>query len=115
MTSATALPARMTPRTAAILILEGSADLAQRTHNPNHLVSVADKLFLKGQYDRVGSLLDEAAAKVPHRAEPLVMSINLAQKTRDPKRMGDSIDRLLSLGWPGNDEYFRREARSCRW
>ena len=39
------------------------------------------------------------------------MSINLAQKTKDPKRMADSIDRLLSLGWPGNDEYFRREAR----
>ena len=25
--------------------------------------------------------------------------------------MGDSIDRLLSLGWPGSDEYFRRESR----
>ncbi len=92
--------------------LNYAADLATRSHNPNHLVSVADKMFLKGQYERVGSLLDEAASKVPHRAEPLVMSINLAQKTRDPKRMADSIDRLLSLGWPGNDEYFRREARN---
>ena len=85
--------------------------MAQRTHNPNDLVKVADALYLKGYYDRVGALLDEAASKVPHRAEPLVMSINLAQKTRDPKRMADSIDRLLSLGWPGNDEYFRRESR----
>jgi hypothetical protein len=91
--------------------LNYGADLAQRTHNPNHLVSVADKLMLKGYFERVGPLLDEAAAKVPHRAEPLVMSINLAQKTKDHRRMGDSIDRLLSLGWPGNDEYFRREAR----
>jgi hypothetical protein len=40
-----------------------------------------------------------------------MMSINLAQKTKDPKRMADSIDRLLSLGWPGNDEYMRRESR----
>jgi hypothetical protein len=88
-----------------------AADLAQKSHNPNYLVSVADKLLLKGYLDRVGPLLDEAADRVPHRAEPLVMSINLAQKSKDPKRMGDSIDRLLSLGWPGNDEYFRREAR----
>jgi hypothetical protein len=91
--------------------LHYGADLAQRTHNPNHLVSVADLLFRKGYYERVGPLLDEAAAKVPHRAEPLVMSINLAQNTKDPKRMGDAIDALLALGWPGSDEYFRREAR----
>ena len=91
--------------------LHYGADLAQRTHNPNHLVSVADLLFRKGYYERVGPLLDEAAARIPHRAEPLVMSINLAQNTRDPKRMGDAIDALLALGWPGNDDYLRREAR----
>jgi hypothetical protein len=92
--------------------LNYAADLALRTHNPNHLVSAADKLLLKGYYDRVGPLLDEAAAKVPHRAEPLLMSILLAQKTKDPRRMGDSIDRLLSLGWPGNDDFARAEARN---
>ncbi len=92
--------------------LNYAADLAQRTHNPNHLVSVADKMLLKGQYDRVGALLDEAVAKVPHRSEPLWMSILLAQKTKDPKRLGDSIDRLLSLGWPGNDDNVRAEART---
>jgi len=91
--------------------LNYAADLAQRTHNPNHLVSAADKLMLKGYYERVGALLDEAAEKVPHRAEPLLMSINLAQKTEAPKRMAESIDRLLSLGWPGQDEVFRRDAR----
>src|SRR5699024_127778 len=91
--------------------LNYAADLAQRTRNPNHLVSAADKLMLKGYYDRVGPLLDEAADKVQHRAEPLLMSINLAQKTKDPQRMAESIDRLLSLGWPGQDEYFRTEAR----
>ena len=78
--------------------LNYAADQAQRTHNPNDLVSAADKLYLKGYYERVGTLLDEAAARVPHRSEPLVMSINLAQKTKDAQRMGDSVDRLLSLG-----------------
>jgi hypothetical protein len=92
--------------------LNYAADLAQRTHNPNHLVSVADKMLLKGYYDRVGVLLDEAAAKVPHRAEPLWMSVLLAQKKKDPKRMADSIEGLLSLGWPGNDDYARTEARN---
>jgi hypothetical protein len=92
--------------------LEYAADRAQQTHNPNDLVSVADKLFLKGYYQRVGPLLDEAMQRVPHRFEPLAMSINLAQKTKDPLRMADSIERLLSLGWPGRDEYFRIESRN---
>jgi hypothetical protein len=92
--------------------LNYAADLAQKTHNPNFLVSVADMMYRKNYFDRVGALLDEAAEKVPHRSEPLVMSINLAQKTKDPRRLGDSIDKLLSLGWPGQDEYFRTEARN---
>jgi hypothetical protein len=87
-----------------------AADLAQKTHNPNHLTSVADRLFLEGYLERVGPLLDEAMPKVPHRIDPIIMSINLAQKTKDPVRMADSVDRLLSLGWPGRDEYFRIEA-----
>jgi hypothetical protein len=90
--------------------LDFAADLAQGTHNPNHLVSVADLLYRKGYLKRVGALLDEAMPKVPHRYDPVLISINLAQKTKDPVRMADSIDRLLSLGWPGRDEYFRIEA-----
>lgn len=91
-----------------------AADLAVRSRNPNHLVSVADQLLLMGDYPRVGALLDQAAALIPHRAEPLMMSIILAQKIRDPKRMGDSIDALLSLGWPGKDtdEVLRRDAHT---
>jgi hypothetical protein len=92
--------------------LNYAADLAQRTHNPNHLFSVADKMFFKGFYDRVGSLLDETMAGVPHRAEPIILSINLAGKTNDPGRMADSVERLLSLGWPGQDEYMRVESRN---
>ena len=64
--------------------LNYAADLAQATHNPNHLVSVADLLFSKGYFERVGPLLDEAMPKIPHRVEPIEMSINLAQKTKDP-------------------------------
>jgi len=48
--------------------------------------------------------------QVPHRFEPLFMSINLAQKTKDPNRMSNAVERLLSLGWPGRDEYCRIEA-----
>jgi hypothetical protein len=91
--------------------LNYAADMAQRSHDPNDLVRAADQLLIRGYRDRVGALLDEAATKIPHRAEPLLMSIQLAQKTRDPKRMAGSIDRLLSLGWPGNDDYLRIEAR----
>ena len=88
-----------------------AADMAMKSDNPNVLVSVADQMFLLNDDARVGVLLDKAAALVPHRAEPLLMSINLAQKTRDPVRMASSIDALLSLGWPGMDEALRRDAR----
>ncbi len=91
--------------------LDHAADMAQRSHNPNHLVSAADKLLLKGFTDRVGPLLDEAMEKVPHRAEPILMSMMLARKLHDPARMTVAIERLLSLGWPGQDEFFRAEAR----
>jgi hypothetical protein len=87
-----------------------AADLAQHSHNPNHLVSAADQLLLRGHFERVGPLLDEAMPMVPHRYEPMSMSILLAQKTGDPKRMAEGVDLLLSLGWPGQDEYFRVES-----
>jgi hypothetical protein len=88
-----------------------AADSALMNQNPNHLVSVADILILQKQYNLAGPLLDQAMEKVPHRSEPLIMSILLAQATKDPKRMGDSVEKLLSLGWPGNDEVLRRDAR----
>jgi hypothetical protein len=92
--------------------LNYAADTAQHSHNPNDLVGAADALYAKGYYERVGRLLDEAITKVPHRFEPLVGSINLAQKTKDPIRMADAVERLLSLGWPGRDDYFRTESRN---
>ena len=97
------------------LMFKYAADAARLSQNPNHLVSVADILLLRKQYDLVGPLLDQAMEKVPHRGEPMLMSIILAQATKDPKRMADSVEKLLALGWPGNDEVVRRNARRrCR-
>ena len=73
-------------------------------------MSAADKLLLRGYFDRVGPLLDEAIALVPHCCDPMSMSVLLARKTGDARRMADSVDLLLSLGWPGRDEYFRIES-----
>jgi hypothetical protein len=96
------------------LMFRYAADAARLSQNPNHLVSVADVLMTHRQYELIGPLLDQAMGKVPHRPEPILMSIMLAQATKDPKRMGDSVEKLLALGWPGrpgNDEAVRRDAR----
>jgi hypothetical protein len=91
--------------------LNYAADLAHRTRNPNELVLVADTMLLNGYLDRVGALLDEAAAKVPHSNIPLRMMVNLAQQQKDPARMGMAVEKLLALGWPGDDDYLRTECR----
>jgi hypothetical protein len=93
---------------------------AMQTQLPDQLLSIASLLILRGIYDKVGpaghqtsagDLIDLVAKKVRHRAEPLLMSVDLAARTKDPKRMGDAIESLLSLGWPGVDEQVRRGAR----
>jgi len=94
------------------LALKYAADKAEASHNPNALVSVADMLLLHGyDYETAGKLIDEASMKVPHREVPLLLSILLARNTKDPKRMAEAVDRLLSLGWPGGDEQIRSHAR----
>jgi hypothetical protein len=90
--------------------LNFAADIAQASHNPNLLFSAADKLFFRDHLERVGPLLDEVMPLVPHRIEPIVMSVNLALKTKDPVRMADAVERIFSLGWPGQDDYFRQDA-----
>lgn len=87
-----------------------AANTAERSRNPNEVVLAADFLFENGQYERAGQLIDLAADLVPHQAVPLVMSINLAAKTKDPNRMAIAVEKLLSLGWPGQDERIRRDA-----
>jgi hypothetical protein len=80
-----------------------AATLARRGRDPNQLVNVADLMLTRGFYDQVGPLLDQAADQVPHRGEPLMMSVKLARKTKDEKRMASSVEKLLSLGWMGAD------------
>ncbi len=81
-----------------------AATAALKGRDPTQLVSVADKLHLRARYEEEGPLLDLACELLPHRGEPNVMQINLATATKDPKRMGDAIERLLSLGWAGRDD-----------
>ena len=97
-----------------------AAFLAKRTRNPNDLVRVADVMVLRNFYDSVGDpgyesnigeLVDMAAEKVPANAVPPMMSINLATKLKDPKRMGDAAERLLALGWPGIDDKIRSDVK----
>ncbi len=95
-----------------------AATLAKRTRNPNDLVRVADMMVVRNFYGQVGApgfetnigeLVDMAAEKLPANAIPPMMSVNLAGKTKDPKRMADAADRLLSLGWPGIDDKMRSD------
>ena len=88
-----------------------AADAAWKSPTPNNLVSAADMLVINGYYEKVGPLLDKAHELVPHQPAPLLMSVNLALKTKDPKRMSGAVEKLLALGWPGMDEGIRGQAR----
>ncbi len=81
-----------------------AADLAQRTHNPNHLVSAADQLLIRGYLDRVGALLDEAMPLVPHRYEPM----------RDVDQSGSENAGSQENGRRGRELALARLARSGR-
>ncbi len=101
-------------------ILGFAAFVAARSKNPNDdLLSVADTLHRRGIYDKIGpaklsagDMIDQVTKAVPHRIEPLVLSVMVAQKTKDPVRMTSAMERILSLGWPGNDEQLRRDVRT---
>jgi hypothetical protein len=117
---AVAVEVRKGPADEIKLYLGYASYKALQNKNPNQLLSVADMLYRRGIFDKVGppnnqttvgELIDLSAKQVPHRIEPLMMSVNLALKTKDPKRMADAVDQMLSLGWPGGDETVRREAR----
>ncbi|WP_435019409.1 tetratricopeptide repeat protein [Tundrisphaera sp. TA3] len=100
--------------------LEYAAYLAKRNRNVNDLIRVADMMVLRkidgsigegATQTSTGELIDLAAEIAPTNAFPPMMSINLALRTKDPKRMMASTDQLLSLGWPGSDDQLRRDAR----
>lgn len=81
--------------------------LAARSQDPNDQLRVADMLLIRKDYPPVGKLLDQAMEKLPHRAEPAMMSIKLALETIDTDRFSDATERILSLGWPGADDQMR--------
>ncbi len=95
--------------------------LARKNPDPFTLVEVADVLLLRGYEEialpsgrppvRCGELLDQAADLAPQRAEPILLSLLLAERTKDGKRMADAARRILVLGWPGVDDTWRVEVR----
>jgi hypothetical protein len=88
-----------------------AADQAMKSALLVDLTRVADELAMRKMYDRAGVLLDAAMAKNPAAAQPIWMSIALSGKAQDPKRMAESLEKLLSLGWPGIDDAWRAFAR----
>ena len=97
-----------------------AAFLAKRNRNAPDLLRVADMMILRNLYgtvgvpgyqSKIGELVDLAADIEPANMYPPMMSINLATHDKDPKRMADAAERLLSLGWPGNDDMVRRDVK----
>jgi hypothetical protein len=93
---------RATQKGVPTLILSAAAMLVR--------AGIFDKVGPPGNETTAGELIDGLIKKVPHRFEPLSLSVDLAKLTKDPKRMADTMDALLSLGWPGMDEPARKEA-----
>jgi hypothetical protein len=97
-----------------------AAFLAKRNKNPGELIRIADMMMIRKLYgpvgdpgyeSNIGELIDLAAEKEPGSIYPPMMSIELAAHDKDPKRMTDAAERLLSLGWPGIDDKVRRDAK----
>jgi hypothetical protein len=95
-----------------------AAHLAKDSDNPNDLFQVADMLLLRkwvnpvgaeGYKANLGEILDRLIKRVPHRIEPYLMAILMAELAKNPARMADAAEGILSLGWPGQDEGVRRE------
>ena len=95
-----------------------AAFLAKRTKNPKDLIRIADMMVIRNLYGpvgdpgfetNIGELIDLATEKEPSNPFAPMMSVNLANKTKDPKRMAEAADRLLSLGWPGFDDKIRKD------
>jgi hypothetical protein len=97
---------------------------AKKSKNPDELLRAADLLYLRGynapfevkvrdekEKVGVGPLVDLAAEVAPYLPEPLMMSVNLAQKTHDPGRMANAVEAILSLGWPNIDDAMRLQAQ----
>ena len=93
-----------------------AAYLARQSKDPVELIAACDTLLQHKLYEvplpgkspiQLGEMLDLAMDAAPHRAEPILMSMAMAEQVKDGRRMAVTIDRLLSLGWPGVDELWR--------
>jgi hypothetical protein len=98
------------------------ARLASASKDPIALIAASDALLAHSYFEidvpdgvggagkvRLGDLLDQAMKAAPQKPHPILMSLVLAEKQKDPKRMGDTAETLLSLGWPGVDGAWRVE------
>lgn len=98
------------------------ARLAAASKDPIALIAACDALLAHNYYEievpagiagpgkiRLADLLDQAMQAAPQRPHPILMSLVLAERQKDPKRMADSAETLLSLGWPGVDGAWRVE------
>jgi hypothetical protein len=109
------------PATDVRVALGWAGYLAKRQADAFTLVEVADILLLRDYFEielpnalppvKCGELLDLAHQKAPERAEPILMSMILAEKAKDPERMAQAAGQLLELGWPGVDEAWRMGTR----
>ena len=98
-----------------------AAYLAKKNKNVNDLRRVADMMILRNYYGTVGDpgyqtnigeLVDLACKTQPADGFAPLMSLKLAVHDKDPRRMADAADRLLSLGWPGYDDQVRRDVKA---
>lgn len=98
------------------------AHLALRSKDPVALIAACDQLLLRkydeielpGKFEgnlrvRLADVLDAAMTAAPHRAEPILMSLVFAENQNDPKRMAESAEHMLALGWLGRDATWRAE------
>jgi hypothetical protein len=97
-----------------------AAHLARQSENPNDLFQVADILLLRNWLDPVGidgykanlgEILERLQKRVPHRIEPYLMNMLLAERTQNPGRMAEVAESILSIGWGGRDAAIRSEMR----
>jgi hypothetical protein len=93
------------------LALTNAAQVAERSKDPNGLTSVAALMIQHGFFDKAAPLVDAAIKKMPYALRPLDLSIEIARRSEDPKRMVAALELMLSLGWPGVDQAVRDYAQ----
>lgn len=91
---------------------------------PNSLLTIIDLMASRELFEievpqadgssravRVADLIDRSIERLPGRPEPLIKSLDLAEREVDSERMAVAVEGLMELGWPGVDEAWRTECR----